>query len=185
MKSFFRKLLLSIPLRPNIAAVFAIILGILGFSLPSVYLFIRVQDSLDTVTFLTVSWLDLTTVIDLWTCSSYLTRVELPPGWLIAPPWYAILRGFPIFVGMLYFNFFGSKKSKNVVFALVMLCIVSSLGISILFAPEKIECSDGWNVNIYAYSISWFSFFVPAISLLLGIFAYQRGKINTKIERPA
>ena len=185
MKTFFQRLLLSIPLRPGMAAIFAIILGLLGFSLRSVYLFIRVQDSLGTEAFLTVSRVDLTTVIDLWTCSSYLTKVELPPYWLSDSLWIAMFRGLPIFVGMMYFYTFGSKKSKNLVFALVMLYVVSSLGVPMLFAPELIECSEGWNVNIHAYSISWFSFFVPAISLLLGIFAYQKGKINAKNGHPA
>lgn len=185
MKTFFQKFLLSIPLRPKVAAIFAIIIGTLGLSLPSVYLLIRVQDSLGDITFLKISRLDLTSEIDFLTCTEYWTGIKIPPKWLSDSIWNTLFRGFPLIMGMQYFQKFDTKKSMNMLFAFVMLYLVSNLVSAILFAPEPIKCTAGWEVNIYDYSISWFSFAVPIISLLLGIFAYQKQKMLVSSENPA
>jgi len=186
MKSFFQKLISTIPLRPGIAIVFAIILGMLGLFLPSVYLFIHVKDSFGVVTSLVISRLELFNVIDLndtWTCSPYLTGVKLPPYWLTYSLWISLFRAFPLLVGMQYSVSFGSKKSQNALFLLIMLFLAFGFGFSALFAPDQITCSAGWEVTIYDYSISWFSFFIPIISLLIGTYAYQKRKIEIK-EKP-
>ncbi|MFZ5858980.1 MAG: hypothetical protein ACOYZ6_19305 [Chloroflexota bacterium] len=184
MKTFFQKLILSIPLRPKIAAFFAIIIGTLGLSLPSVYLFIRIQDSIAVITFLKISRLDLNSVIDFLTCTEYLTGIKLPSYWLSDSIWNTLFRGFPLIMGMQYFHKFDTKKSRNMLFAFVMLYLVSNLVFAILFVPEPIKCTPGWEVAIYDYSISWFSFFVPIVSLLLGIFAYQKQKTLVSLENP-
>ena len=186
MKSFFQKLISTIPLRPGIAIVFAIILGLLGIFLPSVYLLIHVKDSFDIVTSLTISRLEIFEVIDIndtWTCSSYLKGVNLPPYWLTDSIWIGLFRAFPLLVGMQYFVSFGSKKSQNALFLLIMLFLAFGFGFSALFSPNQITCSAGWEVTIYDYSISWFSFFVPIISLLIGTYAYQKRKIEI-MEKP-
>ena len=102
-KTFFQKLLLSIPLRPNIAILFAIILGALGLFLPWVYLFITAPDARGTITSIVLPQIEITGVFDLGYCEAFgaKTLVKLPT-WLNHNSWNGFLRAAPLIIGIYY-----------------------------------------------------------------------------------
>ncbi|RJP55584.1 MAG: hypothetical protein C4583_00430 [Anaerolineaceae bacterium] len=183
MKTFFQKLVSAIPLRPNIAAIFALILGTLGLFLPWVYLYIALKDSSGVTSHIVIPRTHFFGVIDTWTCLPIKNLISLPPIWLTEADsiWNGMFRMLPMFIGHYYFLKFESKKSSNAEFALWALFLFGFIGLSVWLAPEPIICGDDWQLTIYNYSISWFPVFVTFISILLGVYAYQKGKIE-KIE---
>lgn len=184
----FQKLVLAIPLPAKVSAVFAIILGLIGGFMPPVFVYVTIRDAADILSNLIVSRVDLFTRIDLIsTCYEYLdwNELTLPPYWISDSIWNSMFRLFPVVVGMSYFSRYGSKKSNNLSFALPMGFIVVLMALSIMLTPDRITCGPGWQVTITGYSISWFSFFLPIFSLLLGGYALLKEKTMRKAQSPS
>ena len=72
----------------------------------------------------------------------------------------------------------------NITFALMISFLVLYIALSAMLAPDQIICGPGWQVTITDYSISWFSFIVPIISLLFGGYALLKEKVMRKFESP-
>ena len=185
LKTNSQKLLLAIPLRPETAVVFAIILGLVGGVLPWEYLFITIQDSFGVTTSLVIDRMALPRVA--WGCFSYfsyLNGVSLPPSWLTQGYGSLMFRVFPILIVQQYFQKFGSKKSRKVPLVSIIVFAVLYGYISYLLAPDPLTCGPGWQVIIRDYSISWFAISVPVMSALLATYAYQKRKMFDNLESP-
>ena len=177
LQTKFQRLILSFPLHSQIAVAIALILGLLGIFIPLVYLYLAVQDPGNVTKYLVVSRNDLFQVIDIFSCSSYIKGVELPPYRLTDNSWNIPIRMVPLMIVMDYFKKYTSKKSQNLMLALILLGIVLIVSLDVLFTPARITCQDGWQVTIYAYSVSWLSVLIPVFSLLFGMYAIQKRKM--------
>lgn len=184
LKTSFQKLILAIPLRANISAAFAIMLGLAGAFLPLVFLHITMQDSAGTLTNMRISRVDFSARIDMFSCYEYLVldEISLPPYWISASIWVAIFRFLPLLVGFSYISKHTTKKSMNIASAFIMFFIVLFLVLSVILAPGQINCGPGWKMTITGYSISWLSFFVPILGFLLGCYALLKGNIMKRLE---
>lgn len=183
MKPFFQKLLLSIPLRPNIAAIFALILGTLGLFLPWVYLSITAPDSAGTTTSIVLPQTEITGVFDLGYCEAFGAKMLVqPPKWLNDGFWNGYIRIMPLILGISYYSKFGPEKFKKALWKISLSGFALVLIFAIGFAPKRILCDFNVQVIIHGYTISWFSIIVSFIGILLGFFAYYKQELLRAIE---
>jgi hypothetical protein len=183
-KTLFQKLLSAIPLRPGIAMVFTIILGVLGLFLPWVYLFITVQDAQGVITTMVLPQIEITWVFDLGYCEAFgANPLVRPPSWLGNSSLNEILRLLPVMIGVSYYFEFGPKKFKKIFWMLLLFACILLISFG-PWGPERVICDFDTQVTIRGYIISWFSIFVPVVIALLGVYAYLKRRMIEKFEKP-
>ena len=183
MKTFFQKLLLSIPLRTGTAMIFAIIFGLVGLLIPWAFLFVTIQDPTGKTIYLTIPWDKLLSSLGVYCPVQVLA---FPPDWLYADFWIRMIRRFPTYLWISYCFVYGPTKARKVlavllVFALPLLVVLSSL----FFTPNEVTCDMDWQATIYGYSISWYSIVGSVTSIILSSYAFQKRYFLEKDKIPS
>lgn len=169
LKAKTQKIILAIPLRPEIAIWFSVILGVLGLFLPWVYLFVQVQDPSGLTTSMIIPQTKFIALLELNDCAAIYNSTKwlvVPPKWLGQSMWNDVTRIFwPVLVNR-YFWKFHSERYKTVSRVILVFLIVGIIAL-VSFVPGTEACDPALQLAVYGYSILWFSISVPVIRVCM------------------
>jgi hypothetical protein len=182
MKTFFQKLLLSIPLRPFTAILFCFIIGYLGLFIPKGYMDVTyIEDSKVSEIILPIHDGLSYPFLDVKYCLVFDTEWLVEPSWYLKQDWFHWLSVWAILLSFAYYMRYvpnSYKKLWGMALAFAAIPLVPAF-LDRLIGPNTFNCLHDMKAVVHGISIEWYKIFSWAISLPLGIYAlYKRDLIE-------
>jgi hypothetical protein len=182
MKTFFQKLLLSIPLRPFTAILFCFIIGYLGFFIPKGYMDVTyIEDSVVSEIRLPIHEELSYPFLDVNYCLIFDTKWLVEPSWYLKQDWFYLLSVWAILLSFVYYMRYvpnSYKKLYGSALAFASLSLIPAI-IFTWIGPDTFNCLHKMKAVVHGISIEWLKIMSWVISLPLGIYAlYKRDMIE-------
>jgi len=184
MKTFFQKLLLSIPLRPEIAVLFSFIIGYLGLFLPMGYIEVTYTENTQTSEISLPIYEKVSGFLNINNCPVIKSAWLVKPNWFLKTDWRNIPGVWTVLLATIYYLRFvpeSSRKLKFFFFACVFF-MVTPVILLLWSTPNYINCLKDMEAIVHNISVEWIKILSWAISLPLGIYALYKREMMVKNE---